>query len=510
MKMAPSRALRSAIIRLFSRDARTITASLCSSCNHQARRSINILPDPPQNALDKTALDPITAMNSRGLIAEVSSRDAPRALVKNPTAAYAGFDPTASSLHVGNLMLILSLIHFQLLGHQPIALVGGATGSIGDPSFRSTERTVMQHDTVHTNTAKITAQLQSIFEKSQLYLNRRALDKGWFQLPPDGMKPVKVLNNLDWFKDMKLLEFLGFAGRQARISTMLARDSVKSRLQSQTGLSFTEFTYQLLQAYDFLYLNTNHSCTVQLGGTDQWGNITAGVDMIRKRNLDVPEAERSNIPAFRRKVYGIVVPLVVNSQGEKFGKSAGNAMWLDSEMLSPFDFFQFFKKTADADVEKYLKYFTFVPLPLIQQVMEEHQSSPSKQIPQRILASEVTELVHGEEESRKAIIMTDVLYDSTEKYKPAEIISAFQSSPHFTSLPYDQVVGKSIIDVAVATGALPTKKGTRRCIAENALSLGFRKITTPEHIVSVDDTMEGKLILLRVGKPKYRVVELVS
>ncbi|TPX40347.1 tyrosine---tRNA ligase [Synchytrium endobioticum] len=427
-------------------------------------------------------------MAARGLLADISRSQASDILAKAPTSVYAGFDPTAPSLHVGNLMLILALVHFQLAGHQPIALVGGATAPIGDPSFRSTARKPMPSETVTGNACKIEAQLATVFENACLYLQKRKLAM------PAEMKPVKILNNLDWFKDLGLLDFLTIAGHHARISAMLARDSVKSRLDSAQGLSFAEFTYQLVQAYDFMHLNATQGCTVQLGGTDQWGNILAGLDLIRKKYVDMSDYEKSPkpVPHAAQDVFGLVVPLIVDSHGHKFGKSAGNALWLDKTMLSPFDFYQFFRRAHDSDVEKLLKYFTFLPLHEIELVMREHAAEPHRHLPQRLLALQVTELVHGEQEAQRAAAMTDILYDSTSRYSAAEIISAFASSPHVTKLPFDQVVNKTLLQVCVASKALPSKKSAKKSIAQGAVHLGKARITIPEHVISVDDTIDGK------------------
>ncbi|KAI8994534.1 tyrosyl-tRNA synthetase, partial [Pilobolus umbonatus] len=255
---------------------------------------------------------------------------------ETPTAIYCGVDPTAKSLHLGNLVTLMGLLHFHVRGHQTIALVGGATGSIGDPSGRKSERIPLSEEVLKMNVAGIENQIHRFFKNGASYAARRGF-RSADHLPP------KVLNNYSWFSSMTALDFLSSIGKYARVNTMLAKESVKSRMDTTSGISFTEFSYQLLQAYDFYYLYTNHNCRIQLGGSDQWGNITAGIDMIyRKRPISDQEEEPANKDSIEDKAFGITIPLLLTSTGEKFGKSAGNAIWLDEKMTSVYDFYQVF------------------------------------------------------------------------------------------------------------------------------------------------------------------------
>lgn len=281
-------------------------------------------------------------------------------LAEKKSVVYTGFDPTAKSLHVGNLLTIVSLMHFWVGGHKIIGLIGGGTGSIGDPSGKSKERVALDAPIVTSNSKCIEKQLFRIFENAKEYLERRKVaDHAYLE-----RDLVSTVNNMEWIGTLSLIDFLQIVGRKARVSAMLAKDSVQGRMEGETGISFAEFTYQLLQAYDFLFLYNNYDCSIQLGGSDQFGNITAGLELIRKSKIN-PKEETS--------VFGITIPLVTTSTGEKFGKSEGNAIWLDPSLLSTFDFYQFFRKTTDGDVERFLHFFTFLPPESITSIMKEHE-----------------------------------------------------------------------------------------------------------------------------------------
>jgi tyrosyl-tRNA synthetase len=283
-----------------------------------------------------------------------------------PTAIYCGVDPTAKSLHLGNLVTLIGLLHFHIRGHQTIALVGGATGSIGDPSGRKSERVPLSQEILKENVDGIESQIHRFFKNGASYAEKRGFQSQSYLTP-------KVLNNYSWFSSMTALDFLGSVGRYARVNTMLAKESVKSRMDTTQGISFTEFSYQLLQAYDFWYLYKNHECRIQLGGSDQWGNITAGIDLIYRRNQVESDEGQSKRDDMKSRAFGITIPLLLTSTGEKFGKSAGNALWLDESMTSVFDFYQFLMKTTDADVGKYLEMFTFLNPDQVGEIMKEHQ-----------------------------------------------------------------------------------------------------------------------------------------
>ncbi|KAJ3045840.1 tyrosyl-tRNA synthetase [Rhizophlyctis rosea] len=311
---------------------------------------------------------------------------------------------------------------------------------------------------------------------------------------------------MTWMEKMTFLDFIGDVGRLARVGTMLGRDSVKNRMDSPEGISFTEFTYQLLQAYDFWHLHEHHGCTVQLGGSDQWGNMVAGLDLIRRKLAHSGNSEdaKQADPAI-----AITLPLVTTATGEKFGKSAGNAVWLDEGLVSPFDFYQFFRRAPDSEVGRYLQYFTFLPLSDIESLLAQHKEAPQKHIPQRALAREVTELVHGETAATKAEIMSQVLYDgSIEDITAAQILSAFAGDARLKTLPRDSVVGHEVWEVAAASEAAKSRGQARKL--QNAGGLYFNNVKVPatRRVIAAEDLVDGRVCLIRTGKENYRIVEV--
>lgn len=277
------------------------------------------------NCIRRLSSNTFDCINSRNMVFQTTNPDALRKHLESSQTIYTGFDPTAKSLHVGNLLTIIGLLHFQMGGHQAIALVGGATGSIGDPSGKSTERIAMDSKQTLQYSNSITTQLQTVFENSRLYARERGYEI---------KNPVKIVNNIDWFKDIPLLEFINLVGRAFRVNSMIAKDSVKSRLNANDGISYSEFSYQLFQAFDFWHLYRHHQCSIQLGGSDQWGNITAGLDLIKKKEPTSKETETES------NAFAITIPLVTTADGKKFGKSEGNAIWLNPDLLSVFEFYQ--------------------------------------------------------------------------------------------------------------------------------------------------------------------------
>jgi tyrosyl-tRNA synthetase len=301
--------------------------------------------------------DTFAVLKNRSLIHQCTDENNLRLSLSKCCVAYTGFDPTAQSLHVGNLLTIVSLMHFWAGGHKIIALIGGATGAIGDPSGKSKERVALDGLVIENNSNHIEKQLHQLFNNTKAYLKRRHIYE-------DQSSGFSSLNNLNWIGHISLIDFLQTIGRKVRISAMLAKDSVQGRMNEGEGISFSEFSYQLLQAYDFLYLHNNHDCKIQLGGSDQYGNITAGLDLIRKSKADPKEATNA---------FGITIPLVTTASGKKFGKSEGNAIWLDSSLLSVFDFYQFFRRSSDEEVEKLLTFFTFLSEDAIADIMNKHK-----------------------------------------------------------------------------------------------------------------------------------------
>jgi tyrosyl-tRNA synthetase len=290
----------------------------------------------------------------------------------NPQTVYAGFDPTASSLHVGNLLILMNLLHWQRGGHKVIIVLGGATGLIGDPSHREYERMAMEEVTVNQNTNSIKENIMKIFDNHEKYFWKDA------KFP---LTPIIIKNNIDWYKDVNILEFVRNIGHHFRMGTMLNKTSVQGRLKSESGMSFTEFTYQVFQAYDWLHLFNKYKCKFQIGGSDQLGNISAGHELISRIS--------------KKNVFGLTLPLITGEGGKKFGKSLQNAVWLSSNKSSSFQLYQFFIRTNDSDVEAYLKLFTFLPLTEIKQIIEEHKKHPNQRKAQHVLAQNVTLLVHG-------------------------------------------------------------------------------------------------------------------
>jgi tyrosyl-tRNA synthetase len=419
----------------------------------------------------------IGILRERGLLDAVTGDEIEK-VVEQPVTVYAGFDPSSDSLQVGNFVTIMGLSHFQRCGHKVIAVVGGATGMIGDPSGKSSERQLLTPEQVEKN-------LEGIKENLSRFLD--------FEHPT---APAKILNNNDWFKDFGFIDFLRDVGKHFRMGTMLSKDSVRSRLESESGMSFTEFSYQLLQGYDFLRLLDDHDCTVQLGGSDQWGNITAGTDLIHKLR--------------KKQAYGVTMPLVCDSSGQKFGKSAGNAIYLDASKTSYFDFYQFFVRTADEDVIRFLRIFTFMPLEEIEEYAVKVAEAPEKREAQIRLAEEMTRRVHGEEGLRIAQRSTAVLYgEAMDGLKADELLAVFADVPS-TELAREQVVGQPVMNVAADAGLCKSRGEARRLIQSGGLNLNNRRIGDISVEVGEDDIIDGQLLVLRSGKKRNHIVKVVA
>jgi tyrosyl-tRNA synthetase len=359
----------------------------------------------------------------------------PDALKQLPADAsvYVGFDPTASSLHLGNLLALISLLHFSIEGHPAIALVGGATGRVGDPSWRSTAKDRLADNLLERHIASIKGQITRFFPTALDYVST---------LRPVGRPaPVQVIDNYDWYKDMSLLDFLDRVGSKTRLAALTSRDCIKSRMQSEHGLSFSELAYQLLQAYDFYHLYRQHGCRLQLGGSDQWGNIVSGLDLIgRLCPLDAEAA------------HGLTMPLLVTANGEKMGKSAGNAVWLDPSLTSPFAVYQYFADMADTDAVANLPKLSFRPLSVLCEMLREHEKRPEKRLAQRQLAFDVTALVHSEAEARRAERASDVLFSSHSAIGADDLdvlAHALRGSAMYQSAPAGSLVGTKLVDLLV-------------------------------------------------------------
>ncbi len=418
-------------------------------------------------------------LKSRHLVEACTCEEAKMAtLLETPQTVYVGFDPTAECLQAGNYVAIQTLAQFQRAGHRVIALVGGATGMIGDPSGRSTERNFLSE-------AQLQKNLEGIKENLSRFLD--------FNHPTN---PAILINNYDWYKDYTLLPFLREVGTLFRMKPMLAKDSVQKRLNAETNsMTFTEFCYQILQGYDFYYLYKHYGCTLQVGGADQWGNITAGTDLIRRLE---PEAE----------VHGLTIPLVCDANGQKFGKSAGNAIFLNADKTSVYAFYQFFLRTLDADAIRYLRIFTFLDEPRIAELAASLREHPELREPQRVLAEELTRAVHGEAGLAAAQRASKVLFGGSIEGLTAAELEAIAADVPSAELPRESVLEQSLIDVTVASGFLKSKGEARRLIQGGGLSLNNIKIADPNAIVPTEAPVEGKVLLLRQGKKNYFLLRL--
>ncbi|WEK53139.1 MAG: tyrosine--tRNA ligase [Candidatus Cohnella colombiensis] len=409
----------------------------------------------------------------RGLIQQTTNRDQlSKRLNEGKIALYCGFDPTADSLHIGHLLPILSLRHFQLAGHQPIALVGGGTGMIGDPSGRSTERSLNTSETVVAWTNSLKQQLSRFLEFNE------------------AANSAKLVSNYDWLASLDTISFLRDVGKYFTVNYMLAKDSVDSRLAN--GISYTEFSYMILQSYDFYRLQQDHGCSLQIGGSDQWGNITAGLDLISK--LDGGDA------------YGLTLPLVTKSDGKKFGKSESGAVWLDRSKTSAYQFYQFWFNTDDNDVIKFLKYFTFLSHERIDELETELMQQPEKRAAQRELAREVTKLVHGQDAVDSAEQITQALFSGdVTKLNENDLVEALQDMP--TTEVADQAE-MSLMDLLIETKAAPSRRQARQDIESGAVTVNGQKQTDVNAVLTKEQRLHNQFIVIRRGKKNYFLVKV--
>ncbi|MDF2038931.1 tyrosine--tRNA ligase [Cytobacillus oceanisediminis] len=393
-------------------------------------------------------------------------------LGKEAISLYCGVDPTADSMHIGHLLPFLTLRRFQKEGHRPIVLVGGATGLIGDPSGKSEERKLQTLETVQHNVDCIKNQLKRIFDF-------------------ESENGAIMVNNYDWAGSMDIVTFLRDYGKHVGVNYMLAKDTISSRLE--TGISFTEFTYTILQAMDFLHLYENHNCKMQIGGSDQWGNITTGLELIRKM---APEGS---------KAYGLTIPLVTKADGTKFGKTESGAIWLDPEKTSPYEFYQFWINTADADVIKYLKFFTFLSREEIEGLEKAVQEEPHLRKAQKALAVEMTRLIHGDEALEQAIKITAALFSGEIKNLSAsEIKQGFKDVPSYEHSEGGEL---GIVDLLVAAKISPSKRQAREDVTNGAVSVNGERITELDYTLSDKDKIEGQFTVIRRGKKKYFLIK---
>jgi tyrosyl-tRNA synthetase len=419
----------------------------------------------------------LDTLKARGLYEAQTSPDLD-ALLNQPTTMYIGYDPSSDSLQAGNFVAIMAMAHFQRAGHRVIALAGGATGLIGDPSGKSAERQLLTEEEVQRN-------MEGIKENLSRFLD--------FNHPT---VPATLVNNYDWHKSFTFISFLREIGKHFRMTQMLGKESVRKRMDVEDGgMSFTEFCYQLLQAYDFLWLHDNKGCRLQLGGSDQWGNITAGIELIRRLR--------------GAETFGLTIPLLCDSQGRKFGKSEGNAIYLDHRKTSYYDFYQFFLRTADADAGRFLKVFTFLPLEEIAALEEQVRVAPEKREAQRVLAEQVTRCVHGEKGLAVAQRASEVLFGGSIEGLAVDDLLGIFANVASAELPRDAVVGKPAIEVAAAAGLCASKGEARRMVQQGGLYVNNARVTDLAQVVTAADLIEGRLTVLRAGKKSFHLVKVV-
>jgi tyrosyl-tRNA synthetase len=392
----------------------------------------------------------------------------------NKISLYCGVDPTGDSMHIGHLIPFMMLKRFQNFGHHPHILIGGATGTIGDPSGRTSERQLQTMEQVQHNVNCLTNQMKKLF------------------FDEDNEQQLTMVNNYDWTHELTLLDFLRDYGKNFNINTMLAKDIVSSRLE--TGISFTEFTYQILQSMDFLHLFRHNDVRLQVGGADQWGNITAGLDLIRKKE------------GSEAKAFGLTIPLMLKADGTKFGKTAGGAIWLDPEKTSPYEFYQFWLNQDDRDVVKYLKFFTFLTQEEINALAEKVETEPHKREAQKTLASEMTLFVHGEEALNDALTITAALFSGDVKQ-----LTSHQIEDGFKNMP-SATIGKeemNIVDWLVETKIEPSKRQAREDVTNGAISINGDKVKEVDALITPELSIDDKFIIVRKGKKKYTLVNLI-
>ena len=412
-------------------------------------------------------------------------------LNKEMTTAYIGFDPTSDSLHIGSLVPIILLVHLQKAGHRPIALVGGATGMIGDPSGKSDERNLLDEETLAKNVAGIRSVLSRFLDFDSKEENA----------------PILV-NNYDWMKDFSFIDFARDVGKRITVNYMMAKDSVKKRLSADSGvgMSFTEFTYQLIQGYDFYHLNMQYGCLLQMGGSDQWGNITTGTELVRRMNVTQSDGE----PA---KAYAMTCPLITKADGSKFGKSEGGNVWLDADKTSPYKFYQFWLNTTDQDAEKYIKIFTFLGKNEIDQLIAQHKEAPHMRLLQKKLAEQVTVFVHSQQEYENAVKASNILFsggaEDLKQLNEATFLDVFEGVSQAEIKRSDIVDGLDIIAaLSSASNFLKSNGEARRALKENSIAVNKDKVTE-SYVVTQKDLINDKFVLLQRGKKNYFVIKAI-
>lgn len=422
----------------------------------------------------------IEELRWRGLIRDIMPGTEEQ-LQKEMTSGYIGFDPTADSLHIGSLVPIILLVHFQRAGHKPFALLGGATGMVGDPSGKSEERNLLSEDVLQKNLAGVKKQLAKFldFDTSK----------------PNG---AVMVNNYDWFKEMGFLAFIRDVGKHITVNYMMAKDSVKKRIEGEAGLSFTEFSYQLIQGYDFYWLYQHHNCKMQMGGSDQWGNITTGTELIRRKTGG--------------EAFAFTCPLLTKADGTKFGKTEKGNVWLDSEKTSPYEFYQFWLRAADEDAKEWIKIFTFLTQEGINNLINEHDKDASQRLLQKSLAKELTLFVHGEEEFNKAIETTEKLF--AHQHAPAEALSEEDLESMEGIIKFDFASDKiaqgiDVVSFLAETNIFPSKGEARKMVQNGGVSINRKKVEDLKMMINDSILLHQKYLLIQKGRKNYYLVKTV-
>ena len=428
----------------------------------------------------------VTELQWRGLVHDMMPGTEEQ-LLKECTPTYIGFDPTSNSLHIGSLVPIILLVHLKNFGHKPIALIGGATGMIGDPSGKSDERNLLDEETLNINVKGIKAVLSRFLDFNSTDANSAVL-----------------VNNYDWMKDFSFINFARDVGKRITVNYMMAKDSVKKRLSAEgEGMSFTEFTYQLIQGYDFHHLYKTHNCLLQMGGSDQWGNITTGTELVRRMNGE------------GAKAFAMTCPLITKADGSKFGKSEGGNIWLTADKTSVYKFYQFWLNTSDEDAEKYIKIFTFLDENTINSLVIQHKEAPHLRILQRKLTEEITVLVHGQAELEKAIKASNILFgnstsDDLKVLDAATFLEIFDGVPQSEILRSEVQSGINIVDVLnEKSGFMKSNGEARRALTANSIAVNKEKVSE-EFILDIKDLVNNQFVLLQSGKKNYFVLRIVG
>ena len=401
-------------------------------------------------------------------------------LNKEMTTGYVGFDPTADSLHIGSLVPILLLLHLQNSGHKPIALVGGATGMVGDPSGKSEERNLLNEETLERNLSGIRNQLEKYLDFTS-------------------GKPTaaEMVNNFDWFKNLGFIDFLRDVGKHITVNYMMSKDSVRKRIEGDTGISYTEFAYQLMQGYDYYWLYKHKGCKLQMGGSDQWGNITTGTELIRRKSGG--------------EAFAFTCPLITKADGGKFGKTEKGNVWLDPQKTSPYQFYQFWLNAADEDAEKWIRIFTLLPKATIEILIHDHRKDPGSRLLQKSLAKEVTTFVHGQSEYEAAVVTTEKLFSGNAaenilELNESELLESMEGVPRFNIEKSKFIAGMDAVSFLAESGIFPSKGEARKTIQGGGLSINKEKISDPASQLTSKNLLTGKYVLVQKGKKNYYLV----